>query len=72
MSESTAGSEPRPVKKTIRTVTPPYRGRPDVEMNTIGWGIFLVLVVLLVPLLPYLLIGWVIAKLIGYSKREME
>ena len=71
MSESTA-SEPRPAKRVLRTVTPPYRGRRDSEMNSIGWGLFLVIVVLLFPLLPYLLIGYAIAKLLGYGRRRME
>ncbi|MFC7081859.1 DUF7535 family protein [Halorussus caseinilyticus] len=32
---------PAPVKKVARTVTPPYRGRPDTEMTTIGIVYFL-------------------------------
>lgn len=43
-------------KAVLRTVTPPYRGRPDSEMSTIGFSIFLGLLVLLVPLLPFILI----------------
>jgi hypothetical protein len=44
------------VKKVLRTVTPPYRSRPDTEMNTIGWLLFLGLLSVLVPLLPFILI----------------
>jgi len=56
-------SEVHPVKKALRTVTPPYYGHSDREMNTIGAGIFLGLLVLLIPLLPFLIIAWVISKL---------
>ncbi|MCO8242445.1 MULTISPECIES: hypothetical protein [unclassified Haladaptatus] len=56
-------SEDHPVTKVVRTVTPPYYGHSDREMNTIGAGIFLGLLVLLIPLLPFLIIVWVISKL---------
>ncbi|WP_433628625.1 DUF7535 family protein [Halomicrococcus sp. NG-SE-24] len=62
--------EPGAVKKTIRTVTPYYRGRPDTEMTTIGIVYFLGLVVLLVPLLPFLLIVWLVSKLTGRAARQ--
>jgi hypothetical protein len=62
--------EPGPVKKAARTVTPYYRGRPDAEMTTIGIVYFLGLVVLLVPLLPFLLIVWLLSKLTGRAARR--
>ncbi len=58
-------SAEHPVTKVLRTVTPPYYGHSDREMNTIGFGIFLGLLVLLIPLLPFLIIVWVISKLTG-------
>jgi hypothetical protein len=48
----------------LRTVTPSYLGRPDREMDVFGWGMFLTLAIILVPLLPFLVIGWVISKLL--------
>src|SRR6056297_3644200 len=57
--------EPGTVKKAVRTVTPYYRGRPDAEMTTIGVLYFLGLLILLVPLLPFLVIVWLISKLTG-------
>ncbi|WP_458188846.1 DUF7535 family protein [Haladaptatus sp. NG-WS-4] len=48
---------------TLRTVTPPYRGRPDSEMNAIGIAVFLGMIVVLLPLLPFLIIVWLISKL---------
>jgi len=44
------------------TVTPPYRGRPDAETDGTGPGYALGLVVLLVPMLPFLLIVWLVSK----------
>ncbi|MCL7416468.1 MAG: hypothetical protein M8354_01340 [Halalkalicoccus sp.] len=59
MSESGTDST---VKETLRTVTPYYRGRSDGEMNLIGVTYFLVLLVVLVPLLPFVLIVWALSK----------
>jgi hypothetical protein len=56
--------EPSTTKKAYRTVTPPYFGRPDAEMTVIGIAYFLGLVVLLVPLLPFLAIIWLASKVI--------
>lgn len=50
-------------RKAKRIATPPYRGRRDVEMNTVGWAIFLILVALLVPLLPFLAIVWLLQRI---------
>lgn len=61
MSQGNSGDHP--VTKILRTVTPPSRGHSDSEMNTIGFAMFLGLLVLLVPLLPFLIIIWVISKL---------
>ncbi len=61
MSESDEST----AKKALRTVTPPYRGRPDEEMNLIGLAYFLVLLVLLVPLLPFVVIIWLLSKVFG-------
>lgn len=56
-------SRPEPVEKAFRTVTPPYHGHPDSEMNAIGIALFLGMLVLLLPLLPFLIIVWLISKL---------
>ncbi|WP_158058469.1 DUF7535 family protein [Halorussus halophilus] len=64
------GVVPAPAKKVMRTVTPPYRGRPDAEMTTIGLAYFLGLVILLIPLLPFLLLVWVISKAIEVFRRD--
>ena len=64
------GVAPEPVKKVVRSVTPSYRGRPDAEMTTIGIAYFLGLVILLIPLLPFVVVVWVISKITGYFARK--
>ncbi|WP_313691930.1 DUF7535 family protein [Halorarum halobium] len=64
MSQSTEPEDPSLVWRAYDTVTPGYRGRPDVEMNAVGWGLFLGLVILLVPLLPFLVVVWLVGKLL--------
>jgi hypothetical protein len=60
------------VRETIRTVTPEYVGRPNREMNTIGWGICLGMAILLIPLLPFMIIVWAIARLTAHADRRMR
>lgn len=43
-------------------MTLPYFGWPDTEMTTVGIAYFLGLLVLLVPLLPFLAIIWLVSK----------
>ena len=56
--------DPSVPRKVLRTVTPPFRGRPDREMTLVGTAYFLGLLILLVPLLPFIVIVWLISKLI--------
>lgn len=46
----------------VRSVTPLTGVRPDMEMDIFGWGMFLGIVVLLVPLLPFIVIVWLVSK----------
>ncbi|WP_101295331.1 DUF7535 family protein [Halegenticoccus soli] len=55
--------EPGALTRAYRTVTPPYRGHPDSEMNTIGIAYALLLVILIVPLLPFMIVVWLVGKL---------
>jgi hypothetical protein len=66
MSSEPDESEPGVLKKTYRTVTPGYRSRPDAEMNVIGIAYFLGIVILLVPLLPFILLVWLISKFLEF------
>ena len=56
--ESSGSTLPEP----LRTVTPPSRTHPDQGMDIIGWGVLLGLLVILFPLLPFILIVWLISK----------
>lgn len=48
-----------------RTVTPPFLPRGEGSMDAVGWTIFLGLLVLFLPLLPFVVIVWVISKGLG-------
>lgn len=56
--------KPNLLRRTYRTVTPPTPWRPDTEMTLIGWSMFLALLLLFVPLLPFLAILWVITRIL--------
>lgn len=58
MSEEESGG-------VIRTVTAPYRSRPDSEMSIMGMLLGLGLVIVMIPLLPFILVVWVLSKLAG-------
>lgn len=64
-SNDTADSDdPNAIERVYRTVKPTWVGHSDREMSTIGWGIFLGLLVLLVPLLPFILLAWVLGRIL--------
>lgn len=56
MSEEEDGS-------ILRTVTRPYRSRPDEEMNIIGILYGLGLIIVLIPLLPFIALIWILSWL---------
>jgi hypothetical protein len=58
-----------PIDAAYRTLGTPYRARADAEMDVVGWSLFLGLVVLLVPLLPFLILVWAITKLLDSITR---
>ncbi len=47
----------------LRTVKPTRIPRPNSGMNAIGWGIFLGMGIVLLPLAPFILIAWLFSKL---------
>lgn len=47
----------------IRTVTKPYRSRADSEMSIMGMLLGLGLVMVMIPLIPFLVIIWALSKL---------
>lgn len=48
-------------RSVIRTVTAPYRSRSDDEMNVISLLYGLGLLIVLIPLLPFLIALWAIS-----------
>ncbi|WP_459193673.1 DUF7535 family protein [Halosimplex sp. J119] len=66
MSDASESDDPGAAKKLLRTVTPGTGPRPDAEMDSIGWALFLGLVILLVPLLPFLIVGWLFTKVLDF------
>ena len=64
------GDDPGAVEKVLRTVTPGSKGHRDTSMDTIGWVILLVVVVLL-PLIPIVLVGWLGLKIVGFVCRNV-
>ncbi|AQL43027.1 hypothetical protein BV210_09990 [Halorientalis sp. IM1011] len=67
MSERDADSS---LPEPLRTVTEPYTSRPDMEMDVIGWLIALVLVVVVLPLVPFLLLFWLASKTVEFVGRQ--
>ncbi|WP_123535791.1 DUF7535 family protein [Halosimplex salinum] len=72
MSDTTAdeSEDPGTATQLLRTVTPGTGYRPDVEMDSLGWALFLGLVILLVPLLPFLIVGWLFTKALDFLARQ--
>lgn len=52
------------VRTIPRTLGKPFRARADAEMDVVGWSIFLGLLVLLVPLLPFLILMWLVGAVL--------
>ena len=49
----------------LRTVTPLTGEHPNQQMDVIGWIVFAVMAVVLLPLLPVFLVVWIVSKAIG-------
>jgi hypothetical protein len=64
MSDAESSGAIESAKDAYRTVTPPYVSRPDAEMDTIGWGYALGMILLLLPFLPIIVVVWVLSKVI--------
>ncbi|MDY6817530.1 MAG: hypothetical protein SVG88_02620 [Halobacteriales archaeon] len=54
----------------IRTVTKPYRSRPDDEMSLMGMLLGAGMIMIMIPLAPFMLLIWVLSKLGGGVDRE--
>jgi hypothetical protein len=65
MSQNDSDDDPSGLTERLRTVTPPSAMHRNVEMDAIGWVIFLGMLVVALPLLPILVVVWVLTKLFG-------
>ncbi len=70
MSSADADEDESRAKRALRTVTPSYSGRPNVEMDVIGWSILLGMILVLLPMLPFLVALWLIGKLLDALTRS--
>jgi hypothetical protein len=69
---TTTDDEPSVLTKAYRSVSPRYESHGDAEMDSIGWAMFLGMLVLLVPLLPFLLLVWVLGKVIDMAAERQR
>jgi len=69
--EPIKGDDPGAVEKVLRTVMPGSKGHRDTSMDTIGWVILLGVVVVLLPLIPIVLVGWLGLKIVGFVRRNV-
>jgi hypothetical protein len=69
---ATTDDEPGVLTKAYRSVSPRYESRGNAEMDSIGWAMFLGMLVLFVPLLPFLLLVWVLSKVIDMAAERQR
>jgi len=53
------------VRAALRTVTPLSTEGPNVQMNLFGYLVAAPLLLLLLPLLPFIVAGWLVSKGLG-------
>ncbi|WP_160134313.1 DUF7535 family protein [Halococcus salsus] len=56
----------------IRTVTPLSRPHGNTEMDVIGWGIFVLLFVVALPVIPLFVVYWLLDRALGSGDRPEE
>jgi len=61
---SDAEADESTLEPVYRTLGKPFRARADAEMDAIGWAMFLGMVILFVPLLPFIVLIWVVVKVL--------
>lgn len=72
-TDETEAEERSAVVGLARTVTPSYGSHPDAGMDTVGWAMFLGMVILLVPFFPLVIAVWAIGKIFdAFLGRETE
>ena len=69
---SDADADERSLPAPLRTVTERYVGRPNTEMDVIGWGMVVVMLVALLPLLPLVLLFWLGARALRFVDEQIR
>ncbi|RCU46554.1 hypothetical protein DU504_04060 [Haloplanus salinus] len=64
MSDADTAADEPTADPVYRTLGKPFRARADAEMDAVGWTIFLGMVILFIPLLPLIVLVWLITKLL--------
>lgn len=64
MSDAESAADESTLEPVYRTLGKPFRARPDAEMDAIGWAMFLGMLILFVPLLPFIVLIWLITKVL--------
>ncbi|QGN07831.1 hypothetical protein Hrd1104_11305 [Halorhabdus sp. CBA1104] len=62
---STSNGDSESVVETLRTVTPLSTDSPDTQMNFFGYMVAAPIFVILLPLLPFVVAGWLVSKGLG-------
>ena len=65
MSQNDSDDEPSGLTERLRTVTADIGMHRNVQMDTLGWMIFAGILVVALPLLPILVVVWVLMKVFG-------
>ena len=58
-------------EKALGTVTPGSKGHRDVSMDTIGYRTARGILIVLLPLLPILIVGWLSVRILGFVRRNV-
>lgn len=65
-AETDESEEPAAPSRKI----PSMSGRRDLEMDVIGWIIFIGMVILLIPLIPFVVLLVIVSKLLGLGRER--
>lgn len=65
LEENESSAPGDPVTRAYRSVSTRYGPHGDAEMNAVGWALFLGIVFLLFPLLPIIVVVWLVSKAVG-------
>jgi hypothetical protein len=62
---STSNGDSESVVETLRTVTPLTTEGPDIQMNFFGYMVAAPILLVVLPLLPFVVVGWLVSRGLG-------